>query len=220
GQVGARADAQHQRALAEGGETRRRLDAVAAVVAGAGEDDDAFGVRRDRERQPRDRVAGTCHQREGRSAGERGVFAAPGRCAAEKRDPGDRRVEPFDVAHRARSRSMPRPSIAISGLRPTIASATRRAEPAASAQPLPPWPTLSQMPSAPLAPRTGGPSGSIGRAPFQRCAASRRVTPGNQSSSTLSSVACARTLWCAASPPISALPATRTRWPSLLIATL
>ena len=73
---------------------------------------------------------------------------------------------------------MPRPSISIGVLRPIIASATRRAEPTESAQPLPPWPTLSQMPSAPLGPSTGGPSGSIGRAPFQRCAALRRVTPG------------------------------------------
>jgi len=105
-------------------------------------------------------------------------------------------------------------------LRPIIASATRRADPTESAQPLPPWPTLSQMPSAPLGPSTGGPSGNIGRAPFQRCAALRRVTPGNQSSRTMSRVAWARSFWCSASPPISALPATRTRWPRRLIATL
>src|SRR5204863_6531059 len=120
--------------------------------------------------------------------GERLAFDPARRGEAEQRDPADAGVDALDGAHALR-RSTPRPSISIGVLRPTIASATRRADPTESAQPLPPWPTLSQIPSAPLGPRTGGPSGSIGRAPFQRCAALRRVTPGNQSSRAMSSVA-------------------------------
>ncbi len=76
------------------------------------------------------------------------------------------------------------------------------------------------MPSRPLRPSTGGPSGSIGRAPFQCCASFTRATPGNQSSSTRYSVASARGSCRSARPPSSALPATRTRVPRRLIATL
>ena len=43
------ADAEHRRRLARVREARRRLDAVAAVVAGPGEDDDAPGMRRQRQ---------------------------------------------------------------------------------------------------------------------------------------------------------------------------
>jgi len=66
-----------------------------------------------------------------------------------------------------------------------------RADPQASAQPLEPWPMFSQMPSTPLAPSTGGPSGSIGRAPFQCWAWPSSAAPGNQSASTRYSVAIA-----------------------------
>ena len=57
------------------------------------------------------------------------------------------------------------------------------ADPQASAQPLDPWPRLSQTPSTPLGPITGGPSGSIGRAPCHCTAWLMRAAPGNQFSS-------------------------------------
>ena len=47
------------------------------------------------------------------------------------------------------------------------------------------------MPGSPLAPSTGGPSGSIGRAPFQVCACDIRAVPGDQSFSTVCKVASA-----------------------------
>ena len=191
-----RADEQHRRALAHRAEPRRGLDAVAAVVARTGEHDDPLGMRREGEGEPGDRVAGARHQRERRRRRECRALRAGAslRHRAGRRAPrSNRSVRCRSSAsfvlrprprlatvrrHACRSLSMPSPSISIGVLRPATASATRRADPAASAQPLPPWPTLSQMPSAPLGPSTGGPSGSIGRAPFQRCAALRRVTPG------------------------------------------
>ena len=84
-----------------------------------------------------------------------------------------------------RRRSTPSPSRSIAGGRLDIASASTRAEPQASAQPLEPWPRLSHTPGMPLAPITGGPSGNIGRAPFQLCALACTAAPGNQSSSHL-----------------------------------
>ena len=74
----------------------------------------------------------------------------------------------------------------MAGSRPAIWSASTRADPQARAQPLEPWPRFSHTPGTPLAPSTGGPSGSMGRAPFHTCTPrDRRAAPGYQSSSTL-----------------------------------
>ena len=110
--------------------------------------------------------------------------------------------------------------MSMAGSRPPIRSATTRAEPQDRAQPLEPWPRFSQMPGLRLGPSTGGPSGSIGRAPFQALACDRRAAPGNQSSSTLYSVRSAASFMRPGAPPSSALPATRMRWPSREMATL
>ena len=76
--------------------------------------------------------------------------------------------------------------MSISGARPAIWSASTRADPHDSAQPLEPWPRFSHSPGMPLAPMTGGPSGSMGRAPFHTCTPlDRRAAAGNQSASTL-----------------------------------
>ena len=136
-------------------------------------------------------------------------------------DAADGAVDALDAALIACSRSMPSPSISIGVLRPAIASATsaRRAageRPAAAA-------VADVEPDAVGAARRRAPAGRRAASAARLSSAApalRRVTPGNQSSSTLSSVACARSFWRSATPPISALPATRTRWPRRLIATL
>ena len=69
-----------------------------------------------------------------------------------------------------RKRSTLRRLVSTVGSWPAMRSASTCAEPQDRAQPLDPCPRLSQMPAAPLAPTTGGPSGSIGLAPFQCCA--------------------------------------------------
>ena len=67
----------------------------------------------------------------------------------------------------------------------------------------------------------GGPSGSMGRAPFHTCTPlDSRAAPGNQSASTLYSVWMAASFIASGVPPISAEPATRTRWPMRVMATL
>jgi hypothetical protein len=76
----------------------------------------------------------------------------------------------------------------------------------------------------PVAPISGGPSGSIGRAPFHSCTAAPVLAscaaPGNQSWSTFYRVWIDEARLACGVPPISALPATRTRLPSREIATL
>src|SRR5690606_38223423 len=96
-------------------------------------------------------------------------------CAALLRTVPECRAETVrsKAAHPTRetyaSRSTPSPSRSTSGARPPIRSATARALPQDSAQPLEPWPMLIHTPGTPVAPSSGGPSGSIGRAPFHSC---------------------------------------------------
>ena len=76
----------------------------------------------------------------------------------------------------------------------------------------------------PLSPMMGGPSGSMGLAPFHSCTLAPVLeswaAPGNQSCSTLYRVWMEEARLCSSEPPISALPATRTRLPRREIATL
>jgi hypothetical protein len=67
------------------------------------------------------------------------------------------------------ARSTPRPSMSMSAVLPPIRSPAPARCRTDSAQPLEPWPRLSHTPGMPLAPSTGGPSGSMGRAPFHSC---------------------------------------------------
>ena len=133
-----------------------------------------------------------------RSCATRSMLAPSGRAVHPTHDP---RANASDLSGRVRSiavsRSIPRPSISIAGLRPAIASASTRAEPQASAQPLTPWPRLSQMPSVPLGP-----------AP-----AARRAASAARLSSAAPALRCARR-GTSRRAPCRAWPARRSFWRS------
>ena len=106
---------------------RRRLEAVAAVVAGPAGDPDRAGMRRQCHGEPRDRQAGALHQRVrrqarcGRPCSIRRVAATSNsgaalsgvmRCMAARSE----RSAACGVLQRCSRRSMPRPSISMPGV--------------------------------------------------------------------------------------------------------
>ena len=209
----------------------RRLDAVAAVVARPGEDDDPPRMGRQREaragRPPRRRAPSARTARRPR--------AHRPRCGASPRLRTRRHAARESMRpHRSRRcgsaiglPSLMRGAARCRGRRSRSASCGRRSRRRAgspsrptSAQPLPPWPTLSQMPvdAAGAEHRR-----TVGQHRPRALPALRGGAPRHAGEPVVEHLVERRLRALAlalGSPPISALPATRTRLPRRLIATL
>lgn len=99
-------------------------------------------------------------------------------------------------------------------------SDSTRAEPAAIVQPSVPCPVLSQRPATGVRPTTGVPSGVIGRRPVQKLARDRSPAPPKRSFTDMASVSRRAGGRVALKPATSAMPPTRIRVPSRVIAIL